>query len=105
MSNLNVKCARKMAANSTKQQWWVYFVECRDGTLYTGISTNLDRRLAQHNGDQAGGAKYTKSRRPVRLVYAEPCDDRSAASRREYQLRKLPKAGKHRLILEQEDRG
>lgn len=89
---------KKNERMTTKSQWWVYFVECRDGTLYTGISTDLQRRLAQHNGELAGGAKYTQARRPVTLVYSEPSADRSQASRREYQLRKMPKDQKWALI-------
>ena len=90
-----------MIAMTIKSQWWVYFVECRDGTVYTGITTNLERRLAQHNGVRAGGAKYTKTRRPVRLVYHESTEDRSTASQREYQLRKLSRQQKLQLIQSQ----
>jgi putative endonuclease len=53
--------------------WHIYIVRCHDGTLYTGITKNLERRIAEHNSDQ-GGAKYTRSRKPVKLVYAEPVD-------------------------------
>lgn len=62
--------------------WWVYLLRCGDGTLYTGITDDLDRRLAAHNAGR--GAKYTRSRRPVTLVWREEQPDKSAALRREY---------------------
>ena len=77
--------------------WFVYILRCRDDTFYTGITTDLARRLAEHNGARLG-ARYTKARRPVRLVYAEPADSRSAAARREYQLRRLSAEAKRALI-------
>ncbi|MFZ5697331.1 MAG: GIY-YIG nuclease family protein [Pseudomonadota bacterium] len=77
--------------------WFVYLLRCADGTLYAGITTNLDRRLAEHNAGKAG-AKYTRTRRPVVLAWHEVADDRAAASRREYQLRKLTRAQKEGLI-------
>ncbi len=75
---------------------FVYLLECRDGTLYTGWTTDLAARVAAHN--QGTGAKYTRSRRPVRLVYWESVADRSAALRREAALRRLPRAAKQALI-------
>ncbi|WP_035383869.1 GIY-YIG nuclease family protein [Ferriphaselus sp. R-1] len=72
--------------------WFCYLLECADGTLYCGISNDLDRRLAAHSSSE--GAKYTRSRLPVRLVYAESCEDRSAALRREAAIKKLPRAAK-----------
>ena len=74
-------------------------VECADGTLYTGVSTDLTRRLRQHNGELKGGAGYTRARRPVRLVWSEVADDRSGAQRREYVVRRL-KVGDKRLLVE-----
>ena len=76
--------------------WFVYIVRCLDRTLYTGITTDLDRRLAEHNAGL--GAKYTRPRRPVVLVYSEPAISRSAAASREYQIKKLSPAGKLDLI-------
>ncbi len=67
--------------------YYVYILECADGTLYTGIATDLQRRLEEHNSSDKG-AKYTRSRRPVRLVYNEVFPDRSSASRREYAIKK-----------------
>jgi len=62
-------------------------LECADGTLYTGIATNLERRLEEHNSSPRG-AKYTRARRPVKLVYTEAYKDRSSASKREYEIKK-----------------
>lgn len=78
----------------TTKAWFVYLLHCADGSLYTGITVNMERRLAQHNGAQPGGAKYTSGRRPVTLVYLEEQENRQAASRRERQLRQLPRAAK-----------
>ena len=75
--------------------WLCYLLECSDGTLYTGITNDLDKRLAAHNSGTA--SKYTRSRLPVHLVYAEPHPDRAAASRREAALKKMSRASK--LVL------
>lgn len=76
--------------------WHVYIIECSDGTLYTGITNDLDRRITAHNDGR--GAKYTKTRRPVRLRFSEPAADRKNASQREYAIKSLRKAEKMRLI-------
>lgn len=70
--------------------WFVYLLQCADGTFYTGITTDVKRRIEEHNGT-AKGAKYTKARRPVKLFYQENQPNRSAAAKREYQLRRLSK--------------
>lgn len=75
---------------------WVYIVRCADATLYTGMSTDVDRRAAEHNAGT--GAKYTRSRRPVEVVYREECVDRSAALRREAAIKRLSRAEKIALI-------
>lgn len=75
-------------------------VSCADGTFYTGISTDVDRRLRQHNGELVGGARYTAARRPVALVYKKPSLDRSSASREEYQIRRLSRVRKRELIAQ-----
>ena len=72
--------------------WTVYILQCRDGTLYTGITDNLPRRLAAHNGGK--GAKYTRGRGPVVLVHQESCPDRSAALRRERAVKALSRSQK-----------
>ena len=74
----------------------VYILECSDGTLYTGWTVNLSRRLATHNAGR--GARYTRTRLPVRVVYAEPQADRPAALRRERALKKLSRTRKLALI-------
>ena len=76
--------------------WWVYILRCADGTLYTGATNDLDRLLAAHNAGR--GAKYTRARRPVALVYREEAADKSAALQREAALKKLARAAKLRLI-------
>jgi putative endonuclease len=76
--------------------WHVYIIECSDGSLYTGITNDLDKRITAHNDGR--GAKYTKSRRPVRLRYSERATDRKNASQREYTIKSLRKAEKMRLI-------
>ena len=72
--------------------WTVYILLCRVGTLYTGITDNLPRRLAAHNGGK--GAKYTRGRGPVVLVHQESCPDRSAALRRERAIKALSRSQK-----------
>jgi len=72
--------------------WFVYLLRCADGTLYAGITTDLDRRLAAHNA--GAGARYTRARRPVELIHAEPATDRAEASRREAAIKKLPRMAK-----------
>jgi putative endonuclease len=74
----------------------VYILECADGTLYTGWTTDLERRLQAHNSGQ--GARYTRGRRPVRLAYREEQSDRSAAQRREAAIRRLSRVDKLKLI-------
>jgi putative endonuclease len=68
--------------------WYVYIVECCDATLYTGITTNIEKRIREHNTSRLG-AKYTRARRPVVLVYIETSESRSSASRREYQIKQM----------------
>ena len=78
--------------------YFVYIVKCADDTLYTGIATELERRIEEHNGSDKG-AKYTRVRRPVKLVYSEEYSDRSLASKREYQIKKkMSRAEKLKLI-------
>jgi uncharacterized protein (TIGR02453 family) len=79
------------------QAWYVYILRCADGSLYTGIARDLEQRLAQHNGKR--GAAYTRSRRPVRVVYQEQASDRSAALRREWAIKQLHREEKLELIM------
>ena len=76
--------------------WKVYIVKCSDKTFYTGITNNIKLRLETHNLGK--GAKYTKSRLPVILVYLEPVDDKSSALRREIEIKKLNRSQKINLI-------
>jgi len=78
--------------------WYVYFLRCADNSLYAGITTDLSRRVDEHNFSQKLAAKYTRVRRPVILAYHEQRSSRSEASSREYQLKKLTKAQKEDLV-------
>jgi len=82
----------------TKNSWFIYMVRCADNSLYTGIAKDVERRIHEHNSDNTSGAKYTKARRPVVLVYQEACESRSAATRREYEIRQLGRKGKEKLL-------
>jgi len=73
--------------------YFVYILQCNDGTLYTGITTDLERRIKEHN-DSKLGAKYTKARRPVELIYSKNFTDRSAALIEEARIKKLTRSEK-----------
>lgn len=75
--------------------WIVYILRCGDDTLYTGITDNLEKRIRMHNAGT--GAKYTRGRGPVSLYYFEICENKSAALRREYAIKQLPR--KEKLLL------
>lgn len=77
--------------------YFVYILECNDGSLYTGITKDLIKRLDEHN-TKSKGAKYTKTRRPVKLVYKEESENRSNASKREYEIKQLSRLKKLQLI-------
>ncbi len=79
-------------------RWQIYMVRCADGSLYTGITRDLERRLREHNGLAAGGARYTRGRRPVTLVYREEAPDRAGASRREAEIKRLDRRAKEALV-------
>lgn len=80
--------------------YFVYILKCKDDTLYTGVTTDLTRRVNEHNGVLAGkkGAKYTEGRRPVTLVYHEAAKNRSIASARESAIKRMTRAQKLRLF-------
>lgn len=78
--------------------WTVYILQCADGSLYTGITTNLERRLDEHNTGKRPAAAYTRSRLPVRLVYQEEVKDRSLAQKREAEIRQLNRQEKLALL-------
>ena len=79
--------------------WHVYMVRCADGTLYTGIAKDVAKRVDEHNSDNRLGARYTKSRRPVSLVYWETAKTRSEAGKREHAIKKMPKISKENMLL------
>ena len=79
-------------------EWYVYMVRCADDTLYTGIARDVQRRVDEHNGTGACGARYTRARRPVALVYQEGVAGRSQAARREHSIKRLTRRQKEALI-------
>lgn len=72
--------------------WYVYILLCKGGSLYTGISNDVEGRFLDHKNGK--GASYTRSHKPIKIVYKEECSDRSAALKREYEIKKLPKSKK-----------
>lgn len=82
---------------SDQNAWYVYILECADGSLYTGITTDISRREKEHNSKTLG-ARYTRSRQPVELVYHESWPDRASAAKREYAIKQLDRSRKLQLI-------
>jgi len=82
--------------SQNKKNWICYILKCTDGTLYCGITNDMEKRFAAHNAGE--GAKYTRGRTPVRLVYREDCDGKSEALKREMRIKALPRARKLALI-------
>ena len=78
--------------------WYLYMVRCHDGSLYTGISTAVERRFAQHQGNGDSGSKYLRSRGPLTLVFQKRLGTRSLALKVESKVKKLPREKKERLI-------
>lgn len=78
----------------TARIWYVYLLLCADGSLYCGVSTDVERRVRQHNGEISGGARYTRARRPVRLAACASCADQREALRLERKIKALPRAEK-----------
>jgi putative endonuclease len=85
-----------MDSNEDSSGWTVYIVRCIDETLYTGVAKDLASRISQHNDGR--GAKYTRGRRPVKLVYQEKARDRGAALRREIEIKRLSSSEKRALL-------
>jgi len=79
-----------------KDKWFLYVLECNDGSFYTGITNNMDRRLQAHQDGKA--SKFTRTRRPVKLLYQEPCAGRTAALVRECAVKSLPRKKKEELV-------
>ncbi|MCK4950403.1 MAG: GIY-YIG nuclease family protein [Gammaproteobacteria bacterium] len=84
--------------------WCIYIVRCADKTLYTGITRDAGRRVEEHNGNNNLGARYTRARRPVKLVYQESAPTRSKASIRESEIKHLSKKEKEILIVDSQNR-
>lgn len=88
-----------MASQTTgSADWYVYMLRCSDNSLYTGIARSLEKRLMEHNTSSQLGAKYTRSRRPVTLVYHEAYPSRSQAARREAVIKRMSKKHKEALV-------
>jgi putative endonuclease len=85
-------------SKKNQSNWLIYILECVDGSLYCGITNNLEKRLKQHKGEIKGGAKYTRSHWPCKLVYKEKSASRSKASQREVIIKKMSKVEKRTLI-------
>ena len=79
-------------------QYFFYILRCADNSLYSGVTTDLNRRLSEHNEDGNKGAKYTRSRRPVKLIYSKKFLNRSAALKEEYKIKKLSRTAKIEMI-------
>ena len=80
----------------TEKKWYLYILRCGDGSLYTGITTDVEGRLSQHRSGK--GAKYTRGRGPLEVVYTEECEDHSAALKRELAVKALPREEKEKRI-------
>ena len=78
--------------------WYLYLIRCRDDTLYTGISTDVDRRFAQHQSEGHAGSRYLKGRGPLRLVFKEKLGSRSLALKVEHRVKRMAKARKEKLV-------
>ena len=79
-------------------EWTLYILRCSDKSLYAGITTDIERRLKEHNDNNKLAAAYTRARRPVKLVYKESHPDRSSASKREAEIKKMNKVEKEKLV-------
>ncbi|MFH1326337.1 MAG: GIY-YIG nuclease family protein [Candidatus Falkowbacteria bacterium] len=78
--------------------WYTYILQCKGGSFYTGVTTDLKRRVEEHNSSTLG-AKYTRGRRPVKLVYSSSSKDKSEALKEEFRIKKLSRAEKNALTL------
>lgn len=85
-----------------EQTWYLYILRCKDDTLYTGITTDVEKRLEAHRAGR--GAKYTRGRTPLELVYRETCGTHSQALKREVEIKKLPRQEKQNLIGKTEEK-
>ncbi len=94
-----------MTSSTARGLWAVYLLKCNDNTLYCGVTTDIPRRLDEHNGLQPGGARYTRSRRPVTLLAAVEVADRSAACRLEQAVKRKPRQEKVAFLLQAAEKG
>ena len=83
--------------------WYVYIIRCRDDTLYTGISIDVDRRFTQHQSEGHAGSRYLKGRGPLSLVFKEKLGSRSLALKVEHRVKRMTKARKEKLIKDAKD--
>ena len=90
----------RLADNADMETWSVYIVRCADGSLYTGIAMDVARRVEEHNANNLLAARYTRARRPVVLVYQEVAASRSAAGKREYELKQMSREEKETLMAD-----
>ena len=78
--------------------WYIYVLLCNDNSFYCGITKDVNKRLRQHNGIIKGGAKYTRGRRPCKVIYTKKASDRSEASKKEYAFKKLSRREKEKFL-------
>jgi putative endonuclease len=88
----------KICNRKTADTWYVYILRCADNSLYTGVTVDINRRIHEHNNHVSQGAKYTRTRRPVKLVYEEILKSRAMALKRECEIKGLKRMGKENLI-------
>lgn len=87
---------RSVRGKKLASDWSLYILQCSDGSFYTGITNNIERRLKMHQDGKA--SRYTRTRRPVEILYSETCGDRSSALIRECEVKEWPRAKKEKLI-------
>ncbi|HUF82675.1 MAG TPA: GIY-YIG nuclease family protein, partial [Burkholderiales bacterium] len=98
MPRLRCRAAPTLKKRKARPAWTVYIVRCADGSLYTGITRDVARRIEEHNSNGLLAARYTRARRPVVLVYREKAATRSAACRREYRIKQMKRGEKQKLV-------
>jgi len=95
---MNIRPRHIKKVTEIKHMWSVYILRCADASLYTGITKDIENRLRQHNGEISGGAKYTRGRRPVELVYQQSVESFQQAQQEERRIKKLDRRAKLLLI-------
>jgi putative endonuclease len=96
MQALEADCQAAGLVEGPAEPWTVYILRCADGTFYTGIAKDVEKRVAQHNAGK--GARYTRTRLPVEVIYLEACLGRAQALSREHAIKQLGREGKERLV-------